>query len=205
MPATGHIGMLSIISEGSIAAGVRRIEAVTSLEAEKFYRKKIQLIAELEEMLKSPKDLKKTVENLIKDNLANQKKIEELNQQQSGQIKNELKNAVEEINGKNVILYEGNFPSADGMKQVAFDLKREVPNLVLLIAANIYDKPMLTVMLADELVKSGMNANDIIRKMATAIKGGGGGQPFYATAGGKELSGLKDAIKIGKEMVVTSA
>ena len=87
------------------------------------------------------------------------------------------------------------------MKQVAFELKREVENLVLLMAANIEDKPMLTVMLSDEMVSKGMNANEIIRKMASAIKGGGGGQPFYATAGGKELSGLNEALKIGKEAV----
>ena len=90
------------------------------------------------------------------------------------------------------------------MKQVAFDLKREVNNLVLLIAANINNKPMLTVMLSDDLVKTGMNANEIIRKMASAIKGGGGGQPFYATAGGKDLTGLDEALKLGKEMVEVS-
>ncbi|WP_425392413.1 alanine--tRNA ligase [Ekhidna sp.] len=201
VPRTGNIGLFKIVSEGSSAAGVRRIEAVTSVEAEKYYQKKLQLISELEEMLKNPKDLKKTVENLVKENMANQKKIDEMNQKQAGQIKNTLKNDAKEINGKKLITYKGNFPSADSMKQVAFDLKREVDNLVLLIAANINDKPMLTVMLADDLVKNGMNANEIIRKMAAAIKGGGGGQPFYATAGGKDLTGLDEALRIGKELV----
>ncbi len=204
VPRTGNIGMLKIISEGSTAAGVRRIEAVTSLQAENYYQQKLDLLAELEEMLKHPKDLKKTVENLVKENLSNQKKIEEMNQQQAGQIKNQLKNAVNAVNGKNLITYKGEFPSADSMKQVSFELKREVENLVLLIAANINDKPMLTVMLSDDLVKGGMNANEIIRKMASAIKGGGGGQPFYATAGGKELSGLDEALKLGKELVEAS-
>ncbi|WP_370089712.1 alanine--tRNA ligase [Ekhidna sp.] len=201
VPRTGNIGMLKIVSEGSSAAGVRRIEAVTSVEAERFYQQKLDLIAELEEMLKHPKDLKKSVENLVKENLAAQKKLEQLNQQQAGQIKNQLKASVQKVGDKNLITYKGEFPSADNMKQVAFDLKREVDNLVLLIAADIESKPMLTVMLADELVKGGMNANEIIRKMASAIKGGGGGQPFYATAGGKDLSGLDEALKIGKEVV----
>lgn len=201
VPRTGNIGLFKIVSEGSSAAGVRRIEAVTSVEAEKYFQRKLQLISELEEMLKNPKDLKKTVENLVRENLANQKKIDEMNQQQAGQIKNTLKNDALEINGKKLITYKGAFPSADSMKQVAFDLKREVDNLVLLIAANINGKPMLTVMLADDLVKNGMNANEIIRKMAAAIKGGGGGQPFYATAGGKDLTGLDEALKIGKELV----
>lgn len=198
---TGNIGLLKIVSESSIAAGVRRIEAVTSAEAEKYFNEKLELIAELEEILKNPKDLKKTIQNLVSENLANQKKIDELNAKQAGQIKNQLKDSIEQVEGKNLIAYEGSFPSADNMKQVAFDLKREVEKLVLLIAADINEKPMLTVMLSDDLVAGGMNANDIIRKMATAIKGGGGGQPFYATAGGKDLSGLSEALKIGKEMV----
>ena len=204
VPRTGNIGVLKIISEGSSAAGVRRIEAVTSAQAEKYYQQKLDLLTDLEEMLKHPKDLKKTIENLIKENLSNQKKIEEMNQQQAGQIKNQLKNSANEVSGKNLIAYKGDFPSADSMKQVAFDLKREVENLVLLIAANINDKPMLTVMLSDELVKGGLNANEIIRKMASAIKGGGGGQPFYATAGGKDLTGLDEALTLGKEMMEAS-
>ncbi|SNT38959.1 alanyl-tRNA synthetase [Ekhidna lutea] len=204
VPRTGNIGLFKIVSEGSSAAGVRRIEAVTSVEAEKFYKQKLNLITELEEMLKNPKDLKKSVENLVKENLANQKKLDQLNNQQAGQIKNQLKNDAKEVNGKKLITYKGEFPSVDSMKQVAFDLKREVDNLVLLIGANINDKPMLTVMLADDLVKNGMNANEIIRKMASAIKGGGGGQPFYATAGGKDLSGLDEALKIGTDLIEAS-
>lgn len=204
VPRTGNIGMFKIVSEGSSAAGVRRIEAVTSLQAEKYYSQKLELLAEVEEMLKHPKDLKKTVESLVKENLANLKKIEEMNQQQAGQIKNQLKNSAVEVNGKNLITYKGAFPSADSMKQVAFELKREVNDLVLLIAADINAKPMLTVMLADDLVKNGLNANEIIRKMASAIKGGGGGQPFYATAGGKDLTGLDEALKLGEELVKAS-
>jgi alanyl-tRNA synthetase len=198
---TGNIGLLKVVSESSIAAGVRRIEAVTSIEAEKFFNQKVTLLNELDEMLKHPKDLKKTIETLVSENLAYQKKLEKLNQQQAGQIKAQLINAVEKIGDINLITYEGEFPSADDMKQVSFELKREVNNLVLLIAANIDQKPMLTVMLADDLVKNGLNANEIIRKMAAAINGGGGGQPFYATAGGKDLAGLKEALKIGKELI----
>ncbi|WP_436517317.1 alanine--tRNA ligase [Ekhidna sp. To15] len=204
VPRTGNIGMFKIVSEGSSAAGVRRIEAVTSLQAEKYYAQKLELLAEVEEMLKHPKDLKKTIESLVKENLSNQKKIEEMNQQQAGQIKNQLKSSAVGVNGKSLITYKGEFPSADSMKQIAFELKREVDNLVLLIAADINSKPMLTVMLADDLVQNGMNANEIIRKMASAIKGGGGGQPFYATAGGKDLSGLDEALKLGKEMIEAS-
>ncbi|MEO1256486.1 MAG: DHHA1 domain-containing protein, partial [Bacteroidota bacterium] len=204
VPRTGNIGSFKIVSEGSSAAGVRRIEAVTSVEAEKYYQNKLQMITDIEAILKNPKDVKKTIENLVKENQINQKKIEELNKQQAGQIKDQLKNSVQKVDDKNLIAFEGSFPSADSLKQVAFELKREVDNLVLLVASNVENKPMLTVMLADDLVKKGMNANEIIRKMASAIKGGGGGQPFYATAGGKELAGLSEALNIGIELVKSS-
>lgn len=198
---TGNIGLLKIVSESSIATGVRRIEAVTSVEAEKYNKSKIALLTEVEEILKHPKDLRKTIENLVAENVSNQKKLDQLNQKQAGQLKRSMIDSVIEVNGKNLIFYAGEFPSADSLKQVAFDLKREVENLVLLVAAKIDNKPMLTVMLDEDLVKNGMNANEIIRKMATSIKGGGGGQPFYATAGGKDINGLDEALKIGKELV----
>lgn len=198
---TGNIGLLKIVSESSIAAGVRRIEAVTSKEAEKYLGAKVDLLAEIEEILKNPKDLKKTVESLVAENIAAQKKLEQMNQQQATQLKKQMRDSMVESNGKRLVTYQGEFPSAESLKQVSFDLKKEVDNLVLLVAAQIDGKPMLTVMLADELVKEGLNANEIIRKMAAAIKGGGGGQPFYATAGGKDVSGLAEALKIGKELV----
>ena len=198
---TGNIGLLKVVSESSIAAGVRRIEAVTSVEAEKHNKSKINLLTEVEEILKHPKDLKKTIESLVAENISSQKKLEQLNQQQAGQLKRTMIESVVKESGKSLIFYSGEFPSADSLKQVAFDLKREVENLVLLVAAKIDNKPMLTVMLDEDLVKNGMNANEIIRKMATSIKGGGGGQPFYATAGGKDVNGLDEALRIGKELV----
>lgn len=198
---TGNIGSFKLVNEGSSAAGIRRIEAVTSLEAEKYTHQKLTLLNELESMLKHPKDLKKTIESLVNQNLENQKKIDDLNAQQAKQIKVEMKNSLKENGDQNVIAYLGTFPSAEDMKRVAFDLKREVENLVLLIAANVNEKPMITVMLADSMVDKGLNANQLIKKMAASIKGGGGGQPFYATAGGKELSGLENALKIGKEEI----
>ncbi len=198
---TGNIGLLKIISESSIAAGVRRIEAITSVEAERYNKKKSDLVYELEELLKHPKDLRKAVETLVAENQSAQKRLEQLNQQQASQLKRIMLDSVTKSNGKSMIFYSGEFPSADSLKQVAFDLKREVENLVLLVAAKIDGKPMLTVMLDDGLVNNGMNANEIVRKMATSIKGGGGGQPFYATAGGKDVNGLEEALKIGKELV----
>lgn len=198
---TGNIGLLKIISESSIAAGVRRIEALTSEAAEQYFRAKLALLEEVEDILKRPKDVKSTLKRLVAENIATQKKMEELNHQRAIQIKKELVNAVSVVNGRRLITYSGTFPSTSSLKQVAFDLKREVEYLVLLIAANIAGKPVLTVMLDDKLTKAGMNASDIIKKMAPAIKGRGGGQPFYATASGKDINGMNEALKIGKKLV----
>jgi len=200
VPRTGNIGLLKIVSEGSVAAGVRRIEAVTSEEAIKFYEERLAIISDLEAILKNAQ-VKQTVKKLVDENLAIQKRIDDLNGKMITQTKDQLKKNMETRNGFNLIVYQGEFPTSDVLKQLSFDLKREVENVILLIAANIDNKPMLTVMLGDDVVKSGLNANEIIRKMAAEIKGGGGGQPFYATAGGKELSGLEKALEVGKEMI----
>ncbi|MBC6425931.1 MAG: alanine--tRNA ligase [Ekhidna sp.] len=200
VPKTGNIGLFKIVSEGSSAAGVRRIEAVTSREAINFYEDKLSVIADIEGMLKTPK-VKETVKKLMDENTSIQKKISELSNKMIVRIKKELKKEIEDKNGKNLIIYEGYFPNQESLKQLAFDLRREVENLVLLIAASIDNKPVLTVMLSDNLVSEGMNANELIRPMAREIKGGGGGQPFYATAGGKDISGLKKALNAGKEMI----
>jgi len=200
VPRTGNIGLFKIISEGSIAAGVRRVEALTSETARTYYEEQLGMIKELEEVLNNSK-IKQSVQKIVHENQAIQKKVDHLVGRMISQIKEQLKNSIEEIDGKNVIYYMGDFPTADALKQLSFDLKREVANLVLLVAAAIDEKPMLTVMLSDDLVKEGMNANELIRPMAKAIKGGGGGQPFYATAGGKDISGLEEALKIGRELI----
>lgn len=200
VPRTGNIGLFKIVSEGSSAAGIRRIEAVTSEEAIKFYEDRLAVISDLEVILKNPQ-VKQTVKKLIDENTSIQKKIDELNLKMIAQTKEQLKSSIVDVNGKSLIVFQGEFPTADVAKQLSFDLKREIDNLVLLLAAKIDEKPMLTVMLGDSVVESGLNANEIIRKMAAEIKGGGGGQPFYATAGGKELSGLEKALAVGKELV----
>ena len=195
---TGNIGLFKIISEASIASGVRRIEAITSWEAEKFYREKMHTLSEIENIFKNPKDLIKSIKNLIVENQSYQKQIEKIRLLQTNTIKKQLLHVLEKKANKNIIIYEGNFPSSESIKQIAFELKKEVENLVLIIAANIENKPMLTIMINENLVSDRLDASKMVKKMAIAIKGGGGGQPFYATAGGKDINGLKNAISIGK-------
>jgi len=202
VPATGHIGLFKIVSESSVAAGVRRIEAITADKAEAFVDQELEILKEIKELLKNPADPKKAIVSLIEEKNQLQKQIDELNQQQGSALKKDLINKVEDIDGIKVITQEVKLPDANVLKQLSFELKNEVPNLVAVLAANLNEKPMLSVILDDALVqKLGINASEMVRAMAKEIQGGGGGQPFYATAGGKNLAGLSQALEIGKKII----
>ena len=200
--ATGQIGLLKIVSESSIAAGVRRIEAVTAEGALQFVKEELDTLSAIRLKLKNPKDLEKSIDGLLVERNELQKEVERNHRALAGQLKQTIKSNVSQIGSTNVIAFKGAFPSGDAVKQIAFELKAEVEELVLLIAADIKDKPQLMVMLSDTLLDK-LNAGEIIRAMAKHIQGGGGGQPFYATAGGKKIKGLQDALSEGLEIVNT--
>ncbi len=188
---TGQIGLFKIISESSIAAGVRRIEAVTANTAENYLYDHLDILKELNELLKNPKDIKKSVEDLIQDKSRLLKQIEQFESGQVQNIKQSLLNKVQNLNGRNVIISKVSLPGNDALKKLAFELKNEIQNLILVLAADIDDKPQIAVMISENLVgQKGLNANILIKELAREIQGGGGGQPFYATAGGKDKSGL---------------
>ncbi len=188
---TGQIGLFKIISESSIAAGVRRIEAVTANTAENYLYDHLDVLKELNELLKNPKDIKKSVEDLIQEKGRLLKQIEQFETGQVQNIKQSLLNKVLNLNGRNVIISKVNLPGNDALKKLAFELKNEIQNLILVLAADINDKPQVAVMISENLVgQKGLNANILIKELAREIQGGGGGQPFYATAGGKDKSGL---------------
>ncbi|MEM6643847.1 MAG: alanine--tRNA ligase [Bacteroidota bacterium] len=203
VPRTGNIGLFKIASESSVAAGVRRIEAVTAEQAIKFYEDRLAVMSEVEGILKNPQ-VKQTVLKLVDENQAIQKKIDQLNAKVTSQIKSQLIQGAEDFREMKLIVYKGDFPAAEVVKQLSFDLKKEVEDLILLIAASVDEKPMLSVMLSEKAIQAGLNASELVRKMAVEIKGGGGGQPFYATAGGKELSGLTKALEVGKSTIEAS-
>ena len=203
VPSTGQIGIFKIISESSIAAGVRRIEATTAAGAEAIIRNESELLASIRELLKNPKDVSKAIKDLLEERSALQKELEEAQRQQGGQIKEKIKASTTSIGGANFISYKGEFPTADLIKQVSFELKNEIENLVLIVGGIVKDKPMLSVMIADGFVAKGLNAGELVREMSKSIQGGGGGQPFYATAGGKNVEGLDAAIALGKEKVMS--
>jgi alanyl-tRNA synthetase len=201
VPATGQIGFFKIISESSIAAGVRRIEATTAAGAEALVRKTSEELSLVKELLKNPKDIEKAIKDLLEERGALLKELEQAQREQGKQIKEKIKQSAQQIGDVRVITYRGEFPTADMIKQISFELKDELKSMVLVIGGNVKEKPMLSVMISDDVVALGLNAGDIVREMAKEIQGGGGGQPFYATAGGKHLAGLSDAIQRGIEIV----
>ena len=194
--ATGQIGVFKIISESAIAAGVRRIEAITADRAEKYINEQLKLLKDIRETVKGSKDVLGSVNALVKQNAELSKKIEEFQRESLKMVKADLQNKVKVQNGINVIAGKVNLDNAALLKDLAFQLKGEVDDLFLVLGAEINGKPNLTVMISENVVsEKSLNAGQIVREAGREIKGGGGGQPFYATAGGKDVSGLEAAIE----------
>lgn len=205
VPSTGQIGFFKVISESSIAAGVRRIEAVTAKAAEDYIFEHIDLVTGLNERLKHPKDLIKSVEDLIKSRNDLLKQLEAFELEKTRETKQSLMNKVEVLDGINVIISKVSPPNADALKKIAFELKNELNNLVLVLAAEINEKPHLAVMISENLIgERNLNANNIVRELAKEIQGGGGGQPFFATAGGKDTAGIDKAVEKAWNIIKSS-
>ena len=201
--ATGKIGFFKILSESSIAAGVRRIEAVTSEGAQNYLFEKLALLESIQELLKGPKDLSKAIHTIIEEKNALQKEVEGNYAQIANQLKETIRSKKEIVSGVQMIAYCGTFPNSASVKQISFELKKEIKNIVLIIGADVNSKPLISVMLDDSLTEK-VKAKDMIKSMSKHIKGGGGGQAFYATAGGKDISGLNAAIDEGVKIIKSS-
>jgi alanyl-tRNA synthetase len=200
--ATGQIGYFKIVSESAVAAGVRRIEAITGIAAETYITEQTKLVQQVKELLKNPKDVAKSIETLLEENSRLKKEIEKSVLEKSSGLKDDLAKKAESINGINFIAQQVELPNADGVKNLAYNLKDIVPNLFLVLAANIDGKPNITVMIAENLVKDkGLHAGNIVKELAKEIKGGGGGQPFFATAGGSDVSGIDNALAKAKSFI----
>ncbi|QGY43151.1 alanine--tRNA ligase [Maribellus comscasis] len=194
--ATGQIGLFKIVSEGAIAAGVRRIEAITADHAERFVNDQLKTLKSIQDTVKGSKNILENVLNLMKENSELSKQIEVFNTERVKILKASLKSKVLQERGVNIISDRIDVDNAGMIKDLAFQLKGEVENLFLVLGAEINGKPNLTVMISENLVEEkGLNAGQIVREAGREIKGGGGGQPFYATAGGKDASGIQAAIE----------
>ncbi|GAB5524608.1 MAG: alanine--tRNA ligase [Roseivirga sp.] len=200
--ATGDIGMFKITAEGAVAAGVRRIEALTGPKAFAYVQEQEQLMKEVKDLLKNPKDLTRAVSSLLEEQKKLTKEIEALHAKQSGQVKEGLVQQVKEQNGVSAIIAKIAVPNADALKKLSFELKNEIDNLFAVLAADVAGKPQIAVVISEALVSGkNLNAGQLVRELAREIKGGGGGQPFFATAGGKDLSGLDAVVSKANEIV----
>jgi len=202
VPMTGQIGQFKIISESSIAAGVRRIEAITADEAESYVENNLKLLNEVKSIFNNPKDLLKVVEGTVEEKNKLTKEIEKIQLQKASQAKNELIKKAETINEVEVIIDKIDLPNADSLKKLAFEMRNEVKDLFMIIAADINGKPQISIMISDSVVKKyELNAGNMVRELAKEINGGGGGQPFFATAGGKDVGGLENVVVKARKMV----
>ena len=194
VPATGQIGQFKIISEGAIAAGIRRIEAITAEKAEEYWNSRELLLSEISELLKNPKELLKGVNNLLGENLELKKQVAELGKLKIQQLKVEFASQVEHYNGINFLTVKVDL-DAETVKSLAYELNVSIPDLFLVMATEADGKATLTVMLSENLVKERkLHAGNIVRELAKEISGGGGGQAHIATAGGKNPAGIQAAL-----------
>jgi len=199
--ATGQIGLFKITSEAAVAAGVRRIEAITANAAQNLVDSWQSSVDSLSKTLNT-KDIIKSVEQLLEDKAALLKKLESFENEKTVQLKNELKTKIVSTPSSNQLIEHISISSAEQLKNLSFQLKNEVENLFCVLGCDLNGKPMLSVIISDNLVKEkGLHAGNIIKELAKHIQGGGGGQPFYATAGGNKLEGLSAALESAKGML----
>jgi alanyl-tRNA synthetase len=194
--STGELGFFKILHESAVAAGVRRMEAVSGHAAEEYIKSQLQLIEEIKACLKNPKELKKAIDNLLADNNELRKSIESLYNKQLSSLRKELVNQVESINGISFIGAEVEVANADALKKLCFDLKNDLTDYVVVLVANIGGKANVAVMLEDLIAQNReLDAGKIIKEhISPLIKGGGGGQKTLATAGGTDASNLDKVI-----------
>lgn len=198
---TGDIWHFIITGESSVAAGVRRIEAITYDSAKDYFATQTAAFQEIKNLLKNPVDPIKTVTGLQEENAALKKEIEQLLKDKAKGLKNELKDQVTEINGVNFLAVKVDL-DAGAIKDMAFAMGNEVNNLFALFATDQGGKAVLTCFIDKELAKTKeLNAGTIVRELGKFIQGGGGGQPFFATAGGKNPDGIPQALEQAKSYI----
>ena len=197
--ATGNIGLFKIVSESAIAAGIRRIEAVTGEQAEEMVDAMQSLIKTARSFFNNVPDLTGAIQKMIEDNASFKKQAEEFAKAKAAEFAKHLAEMAEERNGINIIAMSG--PSSEVevdpamLRNAALALQKELKNTALVAAYEASDKPQLMLMYSDDLVAAGRHAGKEIGAAAKLIQGGGGGQPGLATAGGKDIAGLKDALE----------
>ncbi|RYH75576.1 alanine--tRNA ligase [Flavobacteriaceae bacterium 144Ye] len=198
---TADIWHFKIVSEGAVAAGIRRIEAITNDAVKDFYFENNRAYFEMKDLLNNAKEPVKALQNLQEENTNLKKQIEQLLKDKAKNLKGELKNELTEVNGITFLAKQVDLDAA-GIKDLCFELGSQYDNLFLLFGAENDGKALLSCYISKELVaEKSLNAGQIVRELGKHIQGGGGGQPFFATAGGKNPSGIKDALGAVKSYI----
>lgn len=199
---TAEIRYFKIVSEASSAAGIRRIEAYTSDRALAYLNNQVDSLNRIADLLKNPKDVVKAVEELANRNRDLEKEVERFNQEKVNGLQNDLRGKVKNRDGLNLLNEVVEIPSAKDLQALAFNLRNVLDNTVVVLGAVIDEKPLLNVILTKDLEASGkFHAAELVRKLATEIQGGGGGQAFFASAGGKNAAGIASAVKKAEELM----
>ena len=202
VPNSGNIGMVRIVSESSIAAGIRRIEAVTGAVVEDMLDHFQDSMARVKELLNNAPDAITALQKSLAENADLKKQVDDFMKQRIAILAKQLISEGKQENGINVIILTGE-RMPDIVKGVALAIKADCPEATAFMAATEFEgKPMLTVMLSEDIVKSGKNAGNIVRGAAKCIQGGGGGQPHFAQAGGRNPQGLEDAMKAMRDALL---
>ena len=198
---TADIWHFKIVSESAVAAGIRRIEAITNDAVKNYFHENNRAFFEMKDLLNNAKEPVKALQNLQEENTALKKQIEQLLKDKAQNIKGELKSEIKDVNGVNFLAKKLDL-DASGIKDLCFELGSQFDNLFLLFGAENDGKAILSCYISKNLVESKeLNAGTIVRELGKHIQGGGGGQPFFATAGGKNPDGIKDALEAAKNYI----
>ena len=192
IPSTGQIGMIRIISESSVAAGVRRIEAITGQKVEDMLDGQQDIMRSLKETFNNAPNLISTIKNMVAENAEVKKQIEQFKREKEVELKRQFLAGATELNGIKVVRIGGDL-EPDSVRNIAFQLRAENQNLIVVAGTAFAGKPMLTVAVSDDLL-SHFNASNLVKSAAKLIQGGGGGQPHFAQAGGRNCDGLQTAV-----------
>ena len=199
--ATGELGLFKITAESAVAAGVRRVEAVCGEQALQYVNEKISELANVKETFKGSKDIAKSIEQLQDENASLKKEIEKYQNEKVEIVKQQLRTKVTNRNNVNLLIEKIDGVNGDGLKKIQFDLKNEFDDLFFVAVSVINEKPMVSIIISENLVKAkNLHAGNLVKELAKAIKGGGGGQPFYATAGGTDINGIDTVLRQAEEL-----
>ncbi|NNE25609.1 MAG: alanine--tRNA ligase [Saprospiraceae bacterium] len=201
--ATGQIGYFKITSETGIAAGVRRITAISSSHAEQYINDQLSTLTDISKLFKNSKNILASVEALQEENKQLKKALDKVQQSKAGDIQGSLKDKVETVDGVNVLAEKLDLTDSKAAKTLLFNLEKEIGDAAFMIGIEANSKPQLMLMFSKSIIEQkGVHAGNMIREFAKHINGGGGGQDFFASAGGTKVEGIDAALKAFKEALI---